>query len=101
MLRKCTVFVAGLAMLALGLGAMFAQEKPAKDAKRDADKLAIEKLVKDSIQAFDKRDAAAIAEHWTADGEFISNDGEAIRGPAEIQKAYADYFKTLKGKLKM
>src|SRR5262249_26975791 len=65
------------------------------------DKQAIDKLTKEMIQAFDKRDAAAIAAHWTTNGEFIRNDGEAIRGKAEIQKAYAEYFKTLKGKTKL
>src|SRR5262249_25665573 len=45
--------------------------------------------------------AAAVAAHWTADGEFIRNDGEVIRGRAEIQKAYADFFKKLTGKPKL
>jgi uncharacterized protein (TIGR02246 family) len=102
--RKSILLFAGLALLALGVGFMTAQDKPdkpAKDPKREADKLAIDKLTKEMIQAFDKRDAAAIAEHYTAEGEFIRNDGEAIRGRAEIQKAYADYFKTLKDKAKL
>jgi len=53
------------------------------------------------MQAFEKRDAAAVAAHWTAEGEFIRNDGEPIRGRAEIQTAYADYFKQLAGKPKL
>ena len=77
-----------------------AQDKTAKDPKREADRLAIDKLTKDMIQAFDQRDAAAIAANWTEDGEFIRNDGEPIRGRAEIQKGYAEFFKTLKGKPK-
>jgi uncharacterized protein (TIGR02246 family) len=99
MYRKLTVVVAGLALLVLGLGFMAAQDKTGKDSKREGDKAAIDKLTKEMIQAFDKRDAAAIVAHWTADGEFIRNDAEVIHGREALQKAYADYFKTLKGKL--
>jgi uncharacterized protein (TIGR02246 family) len=91
----------GLTLLALGVGFMTAQEQTAKDPKREADRLAIEKLTKESIQAYNNRDAAAIAAHWTAEGEFIRNDGEPIRGRAEIQKGYAEFFKNLKGKPKL
>ncbi len=101
MYRKSILLFAGLALLVLGVGFMTAQDKPAKAPKREADKLAIDRLTKEMIQAFDRRDAAAMAAHWTADGEFIRNDGEAIRGRAEIQKAYAEYFKTLTDKPKL
>lgn len=99
--RKIIVLFTGLALLVLGVGYMTAQDKTAKDLKREADKQAIDKLVKDMIQAFEKRDAAALAAHYTAEGEFIRNDGEPIRGQAEIQKAWTGYFKTLKGKPKL
>lgn len=101
---KRIVFCTGLALLVLGVGFMTAQEKqekPSADARREADKLAIEKLSKEMTEAFDKRDAAAVAAHYTAEAEFIRNDGDPIRGRAEIQKAYAEYFKTLKGKSKL
>jgi uncharacterized protein (TIGR02246 family) len=103
MSRKSILLFAGLALLVLGVGFMAAQDKTAQDKKdqdpkREADKQAIDKLSKDSIQAFNNRDAAGIAAHWTADGEYIRNDGEPIRGRAEIEKGYADYFKALKGK---
>ena len=99
--RQSTFLISGLAVLALGVGFMTAQDKSAKDPKREADKLAIDKLAKDFIQAFDKRDAAALAANWTADGEFVRNDGEVIRGRAEIQKAYGEFFKKLTGKMKL
>ena len=89
------------AFLVLGGGLMTAQDKTAKDSDREADKLAIDKLIKDMIQAFNNRDAAAIAANWTQEGEYIRNDGEPIRGRAEIQKGYAEFFKTLKGKPKL
>lgn len=98
MSRRLIVQVGGLAMLAAGVGFMTAQDKPAKGPDRDADKQAIEKLSKDFIHAFNARDAAAVAAIYTADGEYMRNDGEPIRGRDPIRKGYADFFKTLKGK---
>ena len=102
MSRKCTMLFAALAPLVLlapvvwGLGFRTAQDKAPQDPKREADKAAIEKLIKESVQAFEKRDAAALVTNWTADGEYIRNDGTPVRGRAEIQKGYAEFFKTLK-----
>ena len=101
MCRKCILLLTGLGLLVLGVGFMAAQDRTAKDPKREADKRAIDNLTKEMIQAFNNRDAAAIAANWTAEGEFIRNDGEPIRGQAEIQKGYAEFFKTLKGKPKV
>jgi uncharacterized protein (TIGR02246 family) len=113
MFRRSLVLFAGLTLAVLAVGWMTAQDrtakepkdtkeaKDAKDSKRDADKKAIEELTKEMVQAFEARDAAAVAANWTADGEFIRNDGEPIRGRAEIQKGYANYFKALKGKVKL
>ena len=95
MFRKSTLLLAALALVLLGVRLMIAQDKTAKEPKREADKLAIDKLIKASIQAFNDRDAAAIAANWTAEGEYIRNDGEPIRGRADIQKGYAEFFKTL------
>src|SRR5262245_2333260 len=108
--QKHILLVAGLLLAMLGAGIMIAQdtkdtkdtkEKKEKDPAREADKEAIDKSLKESLKAFNDRDAAAIAANWTAEGEYIRNDGEPIRGREEIQKGYADYFKTLKGKPKL
>jgi uncharacterized protein (TIGR02246 family) len=98
MSQKRILVVTGLAVMVLGAGFMTGQDTKDKGSNREADKQAIDKLVKQCIEAFNNRDAAAIAVHWTAEGEYIRNDGEPIRGRAEIQKGYADFFKTLKGK---
>src|SRR5262245_55305548 len=98
MYRKGILLVTGLAVAVLGVGYMTAQDKAAKGADREADKQAIEKLAKDFVQAFNNRDAAAVAANYTAEGEYIRNDGFPIRGRDEIQKGYAEFFKTLKGK---
>jgi uncharacterized protein (TIGR02246 family) len=86
------------ALAVLGVGFMAAQDK--KD-DREAAKAAIDKLLKQNVQAFNDRDAAALAASYTTEGEYIRNDGEPIRGRVEIQKGYADFFKTLKGKTKL
>jgi uncharacterized protein (TIGR02246 family) len=65
---------------------------------READKAALEKLIKSNIEAFNNHDAAAVAANWTDEGEYVRNDGERIRGRENIQKGYAQFFKTLKGK---
>jgi uncharacterized protein (TIGR02246 family) len=93
--------VAGLVLGILGVGFMTAQDTKSKGPDRTADKQAIDKLIKDNIKAFNDRDAEAIAANWTAEGEYIRNDGTPIRGRAEIQKGYADFFKTLKEKSKL
>jgi uncharacterized protein (TIGR02246 family) len=69
-----------------------------RSADRDADKQAIDTLIKQQIQAFNSRDAAAIAANWTTDAEYLRNDGDPIRGRDAIQKGYAEFFKTLTGK---
>jgi uncharacterized protein (TIGR02246 family) len=96
--RKSVALVAALALVVLGVGPTTAQEKTGKGPDREADKKAIEKLTKEIVKAFNNRDAAGIAAHWTAEGEFMRNDGQPVRGKAEVQKGYDDFFKTLKAK---
>jgi len=98
--KRILVF-ALLALVILGGGFITAQDKTAADPKREPDQLAIDKLTKEMIQAFDNRDAAAIASNWSEEGAFIHNDGEPIRGRAEIQKGYEEFFRTLKGRPKL
>jgi uncharacterized protein (TIGR02246 family) len=90
-----------LALMVLGGGLTTAQDKTARGINREPDRLAIDKLTRDLIQAFEKRDAAAIAANWTENGEFIRNDADPIRGRAEIQKGQTEFFKALKGKPKL
>jgi uncharacterized protein (TIGR02246 family) len=90
-----------LVLLALSGGFITAQDKTAADPKREPDRLAIDNLTREMIEAFDKRDAAAIAANWSEEGEFIHNDGVPIRGRADIQKGYEEYFRTLKGNPKL
>jgi uncharacterized protein (TIGR02246 family) len=101
MSRNRILLVSALALVTLSVGFMAAQDRTGKGPDREADKRAIDKLINQAIQAFENRDAAALAAHWTDEGEYVRNDGVPIRGRAEIQKGYADFFKTLKGKPKL
>jgi uncharacterized protein (TIGR02246 family) len=101
MFQKGVVLVTAFTLVFVGVSFMTAQDKATKGPDREADKQAIDKLIKANIQSFNNRDAAAIAANWTADGEYIVNDGAPIRGQANIQKGYADFFKALKGKPKV
>lgn len=95
------VLVAGLALLVMGTRFLTAQEQAAKGNDREADKLAIDNLIKQQVQAFNNRDAAAIAANWTTTAQYIRNDGDSVVGRDAIQKSYAEFFKTLKGKPKV
>lgn len=98
---KSIVLFTLLTLVIPGGGFTAAQDKTAKNAERETDRLAIDRLTRDMILAFHNRDAASIAASWTEDGEFIRNDGESIRGRAEIQAGYAEFFETLKGNPKL
>lgn len=99
MCRKgIAILITAFALVILGVSFMTAQEKSAKAPDREADKQAIDSIIKVSVEAFSKRDAAAVAANWTADGEYIRNNSDVVRGRDNIQKGYADFFKTLKGK---
>ncbi len=60
------------------------ERKPDQDALREA--------IGSFAEAFEKGDAKAVAAHWTANGEYIADDGTTIRGRAELEKDYADAF---------
>jgi uncharacterized protein (TIGR02246 family) len=59
-----------------------------KPAKESGDIAAIRKTAELFAKAFNSGDA-----FWTAEGEYISPDGERLKGRAAIEKAYAEYFK--------
>jgi len=65
-------------------------EKRKEDSK---DIAAVRKSAEAFTQAFNSGDAKAVAAFWTADGEYISPDGERLKGRAAIEKAYAEFFK--------
>jgi uncharacterized protein (TIGR02246 family) len=68
------------------------QPKADEDQTRSADRKAIGQVSKDFVAAYNKADAQALARLWTAEGEYIVDDGTALRGRAAIEKAYQKFF---------
>jgi uncharacterized protein (TIGR02246 family) len=67
--------------------------KAATVEERPADRAAVRKALDGFAAAFQKGDAKALAAHWTAEGEYVGDDGATFRGRAELEKAYAEFFK--------
>lgn len=57
---------------------------------------AVRKQIESLTQAFNKHDAAAVAAHWTEQGEFITPAGEVLQGREAILEAYQKYFENNK-----
>ena len=75
-----------------------AEEAPASKKDETAKKAeatdtdAIKKAGQSFVKAYLAGDAKAVAEHWTENGEYLSDDGVTVRGRAEIEKAYEKSF---------
>ena len=73
-------------------GGDVAKRQPASGKGQEADREAIVKSEKSFSAAFEKRDARAVAAHWTENGEYTANDGTVYRGRAAIEKLFTDLF---------
>jgi len=59
----------------------------------DSDEDGIYFVIESYVEAFNKGDAAAIAEHWAEQGEYLSRTtGERVRGRDEIRARFAEKF---------
>jgi uncharacterized protein (TIGR02246 family) len=97
MSTRTTRFLAGGVIAVLAIGVLSARDGPVgkspADQGREADQATIRSMAKDFAAAFNKGDAKAIAAQWTDAGECFDAAGVPLRGRAEIEKAYADFFK--------
>ncbi len=64
-----------------------------QSADRQADREAIRRASDEFAAAFARADAKAIALGWTDQGEYYDDTGVALRGRAEIEKDFAQFFK--------
>jgi uncharacterized protein (TIGR02246 family) len=64
----------------------------AAPAERPADRDAVKKALDEFVAAFGKGDAKAVGAMFTAEGEYVSDDGTTIRGRAAVEKDYAEFF---------
>jgi uncharacterized protein (TIGR02246 family) len=65
--------------------------KAAKE-ERQPDRAAVEKALTGFSAAFKKGDGKAVAAMWTAEGEYVGDDGVTFRGRAALEKAYGEFF---------
>jgi uncharacterized protein (TIGR02246 family) len=69
-----------------------APRKAAPPEDRPADRDGLRKALDGFVAAFHKGDGKAVAAHWTAEGEYIDDEGAAFRGRPALEKAYAEFF---------
>src|SRR5260370_25024810 len=65
-----------------------------KDPPPSPEMEAVRKTADAFTKAFNAGDAQAVAAFWTKDGEFVGADGDTLRGRHEIEKSYAEFFKS-------
>jgi uncharacterized protein (TIGR02246 family) len=86
--------------LAAVLGIVFAADNSTNStsnsssapSSRPADEKAIREAAQALASAFEKGDAAAFANLWTAEGEYVDEGSEPVHGRDAIIKAYAEFF---------
>jgi uncharacterized protein (TIGR02246 family) len=81
---------AGQPATALAVTTAAGAQKAAED--RPADREGVRKALDAFCAAFQKGDAKAVAALWTAEGEYVGDDGTTIRGHAALEKDYATFF---------
>jgi uncharacterized protein (TIGR02246 family) len=67
-----------------------AQSAPADP--RAADRAAVRTAMNSFVKAFESRDAAALAAHFTAEGEFKNDEGLTVHGQPMLQKGFSEFF---------
>jgi uncharacterized protein (TIGR02246 family) len=66
--------------------------RPAAPEERPADRDGVQKALDSFVAAFSKGDAKAVSALWTAEGEYIGDDGATFRGRPALEKAYTEFF---------
>ena len=69
------------------------QPKTSEDKDRAADRDAVRESTKELVKLFEKADGKAVADLWTEEGEYVSDDGTTFRGRAALEAAYGQFFK--------
>jgi uncharacterized protein (TIGR02246 family) len=80
-------------VLALALASYAAENQPAKMSTEAAIRASADAFV----QAFNRGDAKAIAELWTADGSLADDQGRLLKGRKAIENEYTAFFKAHPG----
>jgi uncharacterized protein (TIGR02246 family) len=92
LLRISLLSIPLAALLGIVIAAENAPNNSAPPTSRAVDEKAIRELAQALAAAFEKGDAAAFANFWTAEGEYCDEGSEPIRGRDALVKAYGDFF---------
>jgi len=87
MITIMTIWVASLA-----LGYAIVERMPAQNNRED--QKAIERVILDGIEAFNRHDALAGTASFTEDADFVNVYGKWSRGATEIERSRKERFET-------
>ncbi len=62
-----------------------------------SDEAAINSAIESYVASFNRGDAAAVAKHWSSDGQFTTPSGKTFRGRTAIEVAFKEFFAENKG----
>ena len=85
------LLIAAILVATLAPAASEAQQKPVPD------EATIRQAVQSYVEAFNRGDVAAVAAHWSDDGEYVSPSGESFKGRKKIEAALKGFFKENQG----
>ena len=93
-MKKRTQLLVFLAMLVSGLDESIAIAQTDSAAENAHDQAVIG-AVQSYVDAFNRRDAADISQHWSESGTYLDDDGNTVTGRENIQKAFEAVFADL------
>ena len=73
-------------------GVAASNSQPAATDAHEQDRSSIRTEFESFAKAFDSGDAKALSSHWTADGEYENDSGVSIRGRADLESSFAEFF---------
>lgn len=103
---QSTARVAFALLICFGLAANgSAQEGAAKESTHESpaapqsdDSLTgVHQAIDSYVKAFNQGDAAALAKHWTSDGELVLPSGESVKGQKALTENFEVFFKATSG----
>lgn len=92
-LNGFAIYFAAMAAALLMVATVFSDDT----AEANSDEAAIRASVKSYVEAYNRGDAKAVAEHWSDKGQWVSPDGEKFTGKEAIAKALGQMFEDRKG----
>lgn len=88
--RLAFAFLLASAIPSLATKIIVGQDEP------NPDKAAIVKMAASYVDAFNKRDAGLVAQHWAENGEFVDGNGDTVVGRDKIKRAMEEQFQSMK-----